>query len=961
MKAKHILLILLACLVTVCAVLTAAAPDADTQRESLTVHEVTPEEIARAAACLPFPEDRAVFVYPETVSVLPGEETELSVTADEAGEYLLAASVRVSGNRTGDCCVLITTKTGAERAALPVLWHDAPGAYAADRYGNETVPDQLRYTGAVTGFLYRADTVCDELFTLALEKGENRIVFSEADEKAELLSVWLVRKEAEPAYAEYRAAHAAGEQACPGTGISVQAENYTAKSASGIVAAAVRSADVEPYVTGKGLINTLDGGSTKQAGAEVIYTFTVDVPGWYAPEFRYAQMHTEDMSCYRTLKLDGQIPFAEAAGIPFGYTGYSWELCGIPDGNGGNAMLWLESGEHTLSLTSTLHEYSGELAELSLLADEIRDTALAIRKVTGNSADRYRTWNMEEFVPGISELLSGMAERVDRVYDSLREKCGGEPSFAGTLKVASANLRMLAAEPERLPSNMALFSEGSSCVSQRLADVSDALRDQGVDLDRIVLNGTGSPRAEKSVSLWQTLKAEAKKFVASFSGDTQGYSNAKGSNGEKLVVWMNRPLQYVTLLQQMADAEFTARTGIPVEIFIMPSESKLVLSNAAGDTPDVALSVANQTPYNLALRGAAAALSDFEDFYPFISRDYNIAAYSGLILNNRVYGALETSDFYIMVYRKDILKALDIPVPETWEDVIGILPKLQRYGMNFFTPIAGNKGSKYLHETTPYLFQAGAQLLSGDGFSVDFTGEEAYNGFKMMTDLYLKYSLTQDTPNFYNHFRYGLIPIGITNYSTYILLKNAAPEIAGQWEMTLVPGTRAADGSILRCQVAGDKTDLIFASSEMKEEGWEFLKWWLSSEVQSEYANRLLTRYGPEYFWNTANMTSFSSYPMDKNDIDTVLTQWKENTKELQKHPASYMIEREISNVWSAVTVNGKDLRTALVQAETNVNREIRQKLTEFGYMKDGEKLKDYPVLTDEELYRLITENGEGE
>ena len=375
----------------------------------------------------------------------------------------------------------------------------------------------------------------------------------------------------------------------------------------------------------------------------------------------------------------------------------------------------------------------------------------------------------------------------------------------------------------------------------------------------------------------------------------------------------------------------------------------------------MALSVANQTPYNLALRGAAAALSDFEDFYPFISRDYNIAAYSGLILNNRVYGALETSDFYIMVYRKDILKALDIPVPETWEDVIGILPKLQRYGMNFFTPIAGNKGSKYLHETTPYLFQAGAQLLSGDGFSVDFTGEEAYNGFKMMTDLYLKYSLTQDTPNFYNHFRYGLIPIGITNYSTYILLKNAAPEIAGQWEMTLVPGTRAADGSILRCQVAGDKTDLIFASSEMKEEGWEFLKWWLSSEVQSEYANRLLTRYGPEYFWNTANMTSFSSYPMDKNDIDTVLTQWKENTKELQKHPASYMIEREISNVWSAVTVNGKDLRTALVQAETNVNREIRQKLTEFGYMKDGEKLKDYPVLTDEELYRLITENGEGE
>ena len=421
---------------------------------------------------------------------------------------------------------------------------------------------------------------------------------------------------------------------------------------------------------------------------------------------------------------------------------------------------------------------------------------------------------------------------------------------------------------------------------------------------------------------------------------------------------MNRPLQYVTLLQQMADAEFTARTGIPVEIYIMPSESKLVLSTAAGKTPDVALSVANQTPYNLALRGAAVPLSDFDDFYDFLQKEYNLAAYSGLILDNKIYGALETSDFYVMVYRKDILDALDIPIPQTWEDVTGILPKLQRYGMNFYTPIAGNKGTKYLHETTPYLFQAGAAILAGDGFSVDFTGEKAYNGFRLMTDLYLKYSLSQDTPNFYNHFRYGLIPIGITNYSTYILLKNAAPEIAGQWEMTLVPGTESEDGKILRYQVAGDKTDLIFADSAMKEEGWKFLKWWLSSEVQSEFANLLLTRYGSEYFWNTANMVSFEQYPMKREDIQTVLVQWKENTRELQKHPASYMIEREISNVWTAVVVNGKDLRTTLVQAEMNVNREIRQKLTEFGYIKDNTTVKEYPVLSEEALYRLMTGKG---
>ena len=69
-------------------------------------------------------------------------------------------------------------------------------------------------------------------------------------------------------------------------------------------------------------------------------------------------------------------------------------------------------------------------------------------------------------------------------------------------------------------------------------------------------------------------------------------------------VWVNRPRQYVDLLQSMTDETFTKDTGIKVKFSIMPDESKLVLANAAGIQPDVALGVSTNVPYDLAIRNA---------------------------------------------------------------------------------------------------------------------------------------------------------------------------------------------------------------------------------------------------------------------------------------------------------------------------------------------------------------------
>ncbi|WP_054707425.1 hypothetical protein [Bacillus sp. JCM 19041] len=58
---------------------------------------------------------------------------------------------------------------------------------------------------------------------------------------------------------------------------------------------------------------------------------------------------------------------------------------------------------------------------------------------------------------------------------------------------------------------------------------------------------------------------------------------------------------------------------------------------------------------------------------------------------------------------------------------------------------------------------------------------------------------------------------------------------------------------------------MIFDGSEKQDEAWELLKWWMSKETQSDFAQTLQMTYGAEYMWNTANLDAFAELPWQKN------------------------------------------------------------------------------------------------
>ena len=299
---------------------------------------------------------------------------------------------------------------------------------------------------------------------------------------------------------------------------------------------------------------------------------------------------------------------------------------------------------------------------------------------------------------------------------------------------------------------------------------------------------------------------------------------------------------------------------------------------------------------------------------------------------------------------EDILNNLGLDVPETYEDIIDIVSTLQRYGMNYYMPLAGGSGLKSLSVTAPFIYQYGGNIYSDDYMSVNIDSEEAIQAFNMMVDLFALYSLPLTTQNFYNNFRSGLSPVGISGFDTYLQLVNAAPEIVGKWHITLAPGVKDDEGNINRTQTGDGKTVIVFEKSKKKAEAWDFIKWWMSTETQSKFAADLQATYGPTYLWNSSNLEAFATLAINEEDKLVILEQLK-YLYQIPQTPATYMVERGISNIWNSCVFNQENLRAAITNYSIEINREIKRKMIEFKYLdEEGHVLKEYVIPSVEKI-----------
>lgn len=894
------------------------------------------------------------------IKLSAGSVLSFDFSVQQADEYTIAVKYHPVDALYMDCLLDFKADSKSCVVALPLVWADANSVYATDRLGNELVPEQTAVSEYYIDYIKDYQDTDMGVFTLNLNEGEHHIELAPQSQELFINRIYISPVKKTVGYEEYLASNSKSETV--NKTVVLEAEDYKIKSDSFIRAANKKNSALYPYDTYRKLLNVIDEGSWNSSGQKILWEFETEEDGYYEIAIRYLQNSDSNKPVYRRVEIDGSVPFSEWEELAFANTKTGKYNNKIFDVNGSAAKVYLTKGKHTLSLTATMGPLEQVYDDIVALMEDINSLGMDIQKITAGQTDLNRTWNMEYYLPNAVSDLEGFAKRIDEIYKELEEIGGCKPSYADSLKYASETLRKLIKTPNQIPNKTDLINQGDNSATKYLGNVLESLNSMPMSIDRLYFGNTDElPRAEssfvKKIAEW------IKAFFYSFTKDASvgDYTASGTGESEELTVWVNRSVQYVQILQQLVDADYNSKYGTNIQLSIMPSEQKLILSNAAGTNPDVVLGAGLTTPFNLAIRGAAKNLLEYDDFLTFYNENYNLQSLVPMTFGDGVYGTAETQDFYVLFYRKDILDTLNLSVPDTWDDVKSMMPTLLRYGMNFFIPLSSGSAYKGFAFTSPIVYQNNATYVSDDGTISAFGTESFIDAMTEMTELYNIYGMASSVPSFYNSFRNGEIPIGISTFSNYIQLQMAAPELAGKWGIALAPGTVQEDGSILRYQPAASNACMILENTKKSDEAWQFLKWWLSTDVQTKYAYSLQSTYGSEYRWNSANLKAFAQMPYTADDKAVILAQWQ-SQMETMNHPANYMIERQTSEIWNGVVVDNESLIEEIDKAAASTDRELIRKLKEFGFCdSDGNIVKEYSMKAYNTLKDELEQAQKGE
>lgn len=825
----------------------------------------------------------------------------------------------------------------SRRIVLDKTWKDKDSKFAKDSLGNEIQPEQNMIKKWQTKTIYEASLLYDSPLKFHLNKGKNTIKFIYIRNDMLLGRIYLKPVEEASDYKEYLKTINQNKKDNNKVQIKIEAEHPTYRSVPSIQPYPDNNPKVTPYRYGVLTLNTIGGQSWKNGGDAVIYTFNVEDEGLYNIAIKYVQQQKINLPSYRMILIDNKVPFSELKRYPFFYT-TNWKMETLSENNE-PYLIYLSKGIHTITLIANPSPYQEVIETIRKIMNDINNLSLEIKMATGNTQDFNRDWDLSSQIPDLIPRLKNIVKELKDKYSILKKLSNNKEGDARNLIICANQLEDILKNPDDIAYKIDSITTDQGSLMSILGDMLIKLPDQPLQIDKIYIYKNVKLQNENA-NVLEKLKASFVNFFLTFIRD---YNQIGKNEKNSIQIWVNRPRQYVTLMQQMADQYFTTKTGIKVTMSLMPDEGKLVLANAAKKNPDIAMSISNWLPFNLALRNALYNLSEFSDFNQ-VTKDLTKGALLPFYYDGNCYAVPETQNFWVLFYRKDILDALKIDVPQTWEDVIKILPTLQRYGMNFYVPLSGTGGFKPFYATLPFIYQAGGRLYSDNGVTTEIDSEQSLNGFKLMTKLFTVYNLPLQVPNFYNHFRQGMLPIGVADFNTYIQLSAAAPELSGWWKIAPMPGIRNENGEIIRYAPGTGQAVVIFKNSQKKKEAWEFIKWWLSTDIQKRFGNLVETIYGSEYKWNTSNVEAFKELQWPKEDLDVILEQWKW-LKDVIHFPGDYMLEREISNAWNKIVFDGANYRDAVESAVIETNREFAKKLEEFGFMSNGKLIKKYKFI----------------
>lgn len=872
--------------------------------------------------------------------------------------------------------------------------------YKNDINGNEIKTDKVQAPEWSTYFCTDSTGYWIDALRFHFNEGENTIQLEAQRESMVIGSIEIlpyVPYQSYESYVEYWKSQGAGE--VTNGSVKVQGEYPSATSENTIYATNDRTSYItEPQDASQIYLNTIggDGGEKwRTVGQWVRYTVNVKESGFYKVTLRFKQSTNQGTFSSRTIKIatasmiaagqNAEIPFNEAQYAQFNYSD-DWQTTSIGDGTT-TFMFYFEAGDNYLELHASLGNMAQILRRVEETMTTVNEVYLKILMITGSEPDANRDYGFYRIMPDdIDQLLIQSKELYDVAAD-IEKMTGTTGSNIATLEKIALLLERMGSKESNIAKNLNNLKENMGTLGTWLQEA----KYQPLQIDYIVAEPTSVDVAKEhraKDNFFQSIWFEIIQFIRSFTADYNTLGAMEVVKDENVVeVWTTLGRDQAQIIRNLINSDFNANNpGVSIE-FKLVAGGALLPSVLAGVGPDVSMGHGAGDVINWAIRSAVVPLNIKEQKteqdqaykYDEASGQYmfdgltevfgsydSINGFSGINFNSDgtfsgayftraaieplelfaeyedgrneviLYGVPETQSFSMMFYRADVFQQLGLEPPKTWQELIDIIPTLQRNNMEVALP--NSLGGLNL-----FLYQMGGQLYSDNGKSIAFTqGTEYYdtalNAFSYMCRFFSQYR-TPYTYSFENRFRTGEMPLGIMDYGTYTQLSVYATEIKGLWEFVPLPGYQemAEDGTmtpINNTSVSGVSALIMLhdehRTAEQTENAWKYIKWYVGAQNQSAYANELTALLGSVSKHNTANVEALASLSWTTSEYTNLMSQFT-NLSAVREYPGGYIIGRYVGFAFLAVYNNNADPTDSLLDYVTEINKELTRKRKEFG------------------------------
>jgi len=796
--------------------------------------------------------------------------------------------------------------------------------------GDETRPSQIDIPGWRTQRAIDSTGHALEPFRFYLEAGVNVINMGYTRQDMAISGIRIVPPPEVPSYTEYaRRMREAGHQLVTQT-IQVQAQNTVIEKNSPTLR---REVSMCPTVTPRSMtyrtLNVMGGWRWRMGNQSLTWEFEVPEDGMYHIGVRVLQSWSDGMPSFRQIAINGEVPFEELMYYRFPHN-RQWDLHTLGSDDGVPFKVFLPAGTNTITMTVKYGDLTSIIHSIRDNIELLSEIMMQITMIAGSQPDPNYDFLFFERLPTLRDDMQYLA-------DSMVRKHAMSLGFTERPPAMSNNFLTIQDQLERMidnPFSIARRFNDLIAAQESLSVWYIDLQHNPLMIDFFYFGGNNEDWVNRRASIFQRFRTLIANFFASFTRD---FDNVGGVLDEEvdihnsIDVWIARGLEWAEAIKEMADEDFTANTGIAINVNVIPASqivagniNAIMLAIASGRAPDVALGVDIITPVEFAIRGAVHELSGMPGFDEVRER-FVPATMTPFEFDGGVYALPETMNFNVMFYRRDIMSALDLPIPETREQLYNfVLPALYQNGMEFF----------FGREFSQFLFQHGGDFYTPCLRRSGLYTPEAFRAFEEYTQLFTHFGVPM-AANFYQRMRMGIMPLGVGDFGLYMQLSVAAPELAGRWGIAPLPGIMREDGVIDRTAGAiAQNSAMILSQSDSPEDSWEFLKWWTSAQTQTAFAREVEALIGAEARWNTSNMEAFLGLPWSQEDIEVLQEQWYW-AREMPTVLGGYFTTRYIVNAWTSVVMEGDSPRDALDRAVRSINRELRMRQEGYGFFFD--------------------------